>query len=202
MFKTYEEIEIKYLGNFTPPERVSFYRQQRARKKAAYDNAVLASSDSITVLQNDELKRNSALEIRYVLNRIAANDPRDTEFELGKADSISNADKLALDIAKAFQTNTACRRVVLKGIGLTDQGLLPILSVLQRKRLLLLDVADNKFSEASFRVIENAVSHPSTAWQQVDLGRIKVSPELATVLSKHSNIAFQPLVSLSIKERL
>ena len=188
-------IEIKYLHNFSSGEKVSFYHQQRARKKAAREYAetwhhLTGSTNAIPVV-NYEPQNSSALEIKYILNRITANDPRDTTFELGRLDSVSNADRLALEIAKAFCTNSTCRKVVLKNIGLTDKGLLPILSVLQRKKLVLLDIAGNKFTDESFRVIEGVLSNPKTEWSQVNLGSIRMSPERATSLSQYSNVVFQ-----------
>ena len=186
-------IEEKYLKNFSIEEKVALYHQQQARKSAIQDretrllNLVYRDFPSAHLTHDPEKK--SALEIRYVLNRIAADDPRDTVFELRRRDAISNADRLALQIAKSFQTNTACRTIILNNIGLTDNGMMPILSVLKHKELLLIDIGENKLSDESFQSLEAILSDPANKWSQVKLGRIK-NPDWANVFSCHHNLSF------------
>ncbi len=169
-------IEAKYLHNFSEKEKKSFCReQQRWRKDQAKYRAnleELLSSDSPAVFSNWEPRPSTALEIKYMLNRIAENDPRDTKFELGSIDPVSNPGQLALQIAKSFQTNSVCKTVVLSEIGLTDNAILPILSVLSRKELELLDISGNKITNKTIRVIEKIVKDPNTKWKHIQVGKL------------------------------
>lgn len=187
------EIEEKYLSNFSVEEKVALYHQQQARKNALQDHETrllsLIYKGAPVFFSSCNPEKKSALEIRYILNKIAANDPRDTTFALHRIDCVANADRLALQIAKAFQTNSVCQHVVLNNIGLTDKGMLPILSVLQNKELRMLDIGENKISDESFQAIETILSNPENKWHQVKLGRIK-DPHWAEVFSKHSHLTF------------
>ena len=188
-------IEEKYLYNFSFKEKEAFYRQQRSREKqrAKYEKEVkkFFSSDSETIFGDWGPEKSTSLEVKYVLNRISANDPKDTAFELSGTDEVSNADQLAVQLAKSFRKNTSCKRVVLHGIGLTDKGMLPILSVLRHKELALLDVSENNITDRSLRAIERVLSDPNTHWEQMRLGKIRLTPNQNESLAKHPNLSFE-----------
>ena len=192
-------IEEKYLYNFSEEERDLFYKEQRQKWSAIakYQGKLneLMFSESKAIFANDEPTFSSSpLEIKYVLNRIAANDPVDTAFELGDMDHIKNADQLAPAIAQAFRNNTHCRTVVLNHIGLTDAGLLPILDSLRDNILTLLDLGKNKLTHRSFQKIDEILSDPHNKWEKVCLGQIKTTPVLANSLAKHPNLSFNYVV--------
>ena len=111
-------VEEKYLYNFSQEEKEFFYRQQKHKIDtiAKYQGKLneLMFSDSNAIFANYEpTEANTPLEIKYILNRIAANDPRDIAFELGKFDGIKNGDAWAPYIAKALQNNAHCKTIVL-----------------------------------------------------------------------------------------
>ena len=187
-------IEEKYLYNFSLKERELFYKEQRAKwdSLARYQGKLneLMFSESEAIFANYEPRPSSTLEILYVLNRIAANDPRDTAFELGKIDYVINADQWAPIIARSFKKNTHCKTVVLNQIGLTDEGLLTILESLKDNELSLLDIAGNQATNRSWSKVDEILSDSQNKWEKVCLGKIKTTPELANSLAKHSNLSF------------
>lgn len=187
-------IEEKYLRNFSDKEKAVFYRQHKKWEKdmAKYDSRLheLVFSDSSAIFANYEPKPNTFLEIKYVLNRIKANDPRDTAFELGPMDKVPNADRLALDIAKAFRGNIVCKKVILNGIGLTDNGAVPILRTLRHNQLDLLDIENNKLENNSFQTIDEILSNPNNHWNKVVLGQIQTTQEQKKALERHQNLSF------------
>ena len=188
-------IEEKYLHNFSPKERELFYQEQRAKwdALARYQGKLneLMFSESKAIFANDEpTVASSPLEIKYVLNRIAANDPRDRAFELGKMDCVVNGDEWAGFIAQSFKNNTHCKMVILNHIGLTDAGLIPILESLKDNELSLLNIAGNKATSKSFQKIDEILSNPQNKWGKVCLGKIKTTPELANSLTKHPKLSF------------
>ena len=196
-------VEEKYLQNFSFEEKRSFYRQhEKWEKDMVKYNAKLHElifSDSPAIFANYEPKPNTFLEIRYILNRIKANDPRDTAFELGPMDNIPNADRLALDIAKAFHGNTVCKKVILSGIGLTDNGAVPVLRALRNNQLDLLDVENNKLGNESIQTIDGILSNPEHKWHRINLGPIQTTPEQKKALERHQNLSF---VSVSPKQKI
>ena len=196
-------VEEKYLHNFSDKEKEVFYHQHEKWKKniAEYEGKLyeLIFSDSPAIFENYEPKPNTFLEIRYVLNRIKANDPRDTAFELGPMDNVPNADRLALDIAKAFRENTVCKKVILSGIGLTDNGIVPVLCALRHNQLDLLNLSHNRFGKASIQQIDKILSNPENKWKQVYLGKIEATPEQKKALERHQNLSF---VSVSPKQKI
>ena len=190
-------IEDRYLKNFSQKEKEIFYHQQTAKQKALnrYKEQLLnlVYSDSNAIFSNDEPKPNTALEIKYILNRIAANDPRDKSFTLGAVDSVYsvwNSDRLALDIARAFRTNTMCKTIILSDLGLTDKGMMPILRTLRQKELDTLDIRGNKISAESIETLDHILADPKTKWKRVVLGKIKLTPEQNEALSKYANLYF------------
>ena len=186
-------VEEKYLHNFSPKEKAKFYQQQKKRTQQMAEYRMKVNefifSDS-PVIFGTWPQPNTFLEIKYILNRIAANDPRDTSFELCSMDSVPNADKLALDIARAFRNNTFCKKVVLNEIGLTDNGILSVFHALKTKRLDFLDVGGNELTGESVRVLDCILSNPGTKWGQVNLGKIRVNPEQQSMIEKHKNLSF------------
>ncbi len=197
-------IEEKYLYNFSPKERELFYQEQRKKVDsfARYQGKLneLMFSESEAIFANDEPTfASSPLEIKYVLNRIAANDPRDTAFELGKMDCVVNGDEWAGLIARSFKNNTHCKTVILNHIGLTDEGLLPILDVLRNNKLDLLDIGGNKTTDKSWSKVNEILSDSRNKWKKVHLGKIKTTPELAQSLAKHPNLSFNYVASFSQK---
>ncbi len=206
MYEDYS-VEKKYLHNFSPKEKEEFLSQNRARRyaMAQYESKLLCMiyEDSSAIFENWEPKPNTALEIKYILNRIAANDARDTVFELSKIDEITLADKLAIQIAKAFQTNAICQKVILRGIGLTDEGMLPILNVLKQKELALLDISGNKITDKTVNMIDRILSCPETRWKQICLGKIRLGKEQSGIMKCHTNLSFIPLTPVvSWRERI
>ena len=193
-------IEEKYLHNFSSEEKKEFYRQHQKWEKdrAKYEGkfAELLLANSPALCGNWGPRPNTFLEIKYVLNRIAANDPRDTSLELCSIDHIPNADRLALDIARALRNNTVCKKVILNEIGLTDNGLLPILHVLKTKQLDILDIGSNKLTGTSIRMLDSILSHPTTKWRYVSLGEIQINSEQKKTLAKHKNLVFVPAISI------
>ena len=196
MYEDYT-LEEKYLHNFSTKEKACFYHQhkKRVQSMAEYEGKLheLIFLDSPAIFGNSEPSPTSSLEIKYILNRIAANDPRDTSFELGEMDSVPHPDRLALDIAKSFRDNTICKQIILNGIGLTDNGIIPILHTLKTKELDLLDIRNNKLTAPSIQVLETILSNPETKWQKVNLGRVPVLAEQRKSLEMHKNLSFIPI---------
>lgn len=188
-------VEERYLYNFSPDERRTFYHTQQKIQKhmIIYRQKLmqLLDSNSPAIFANYEPRPNSILQIKYVLNRIAANDRRDTAFEVSAMDQIPNPDRLALDIAKAFYANTLCQTVVLHSIGLTDNGMIPILHALSSKKLSLLNIMGNKITEKSFQTLNNILEDPKTKWDHVQLGQIHVTKDLENSLKAHPNVSFK-----------
>lgn len=192
-----EPIEDRYLHNFSEEEKIFFRRRIQASIKhmdwyqTKLKSMILEESRAIFRNNGIDPAGNTALEIRYALNQVAANDPRMLAFELGYEDGVSRPDRLALDIAKAFRNNTNCKIVELDRIGLTDNGMLPILSVLKDKELHKLNIRNNKITDASYQVLDAILSNPETQWGKVYLGTMKMSPERAKSLSRHKNLTFE-----------
>ena len=187
-------VEEKYLHNFSLEEKKRFYRHHEKWEEhiATYQSKIdeLVFFNSAAIFANYEPEPNTFLEIKYILNRIAANDSRDTAFELGSMDRISNVDRFALDIAKAFRGNTVCKKVILNGIGLTDNGAVPVLRALRHNQLGLLDVKNNKLGNESIQTIDEILSNPETKWGKVSLGQIQTTPEQKSALERHQNLSF------------
>ena len=199
-----EQIEEKYLHNFSEGEKEAFRSHvKRSRKHMAKYQArldALIAEDSPAIFCNDDPKPICELDVKYVLNRIAANDPRDTAFELGRGDLIQPADWWALEIAKAFQNNTVCHRVILQDLGMTEKGLAPILHMLRRKRLSVLDIRGNKMKDP-VSLLGGVLSDPTTHWEEVRLGKIKLAPDQSKELAKYPNLSFNAVTPLSTKVR-
>jgi len=189
-------IEEKYLHNFTPTEKRRFYRRvgrsiEAMAKYQAKLNQLMFEESPALFRNNDPSGFSSAEEIKYALNRIEANDPRETTLDLGPGDEVYPPDRLALDIAKAFRNNTLCRTIILN-MGLTANGLAPILRALHHKDLFELDIQGNEISE-SLPTLMPILDDPNTAWGKVRLGKIRLEPEQKEALEKHENVSFTVL---------
>ena len=190
-------IEEKYLHNFTPSEKRRFnWRIKGSIKALAKYQAKLDRlyfEESPAIFRNDDPSASSsAEEIKYALNRIEANDPRQTAFEVGAMDEVDYSDRFALDIAKAFRNNTACRTVVLNNLSLTANEIDLILRTLHHKDLFELDIRGNKIGE-SLPTLIHILADPNTHWDQVRLGRIRLNPEQKKAFEKHENVSFTAL---------
>jgi len=192
-----EQIEEKYLHNFSKTEKVLFghwidaWVRHMARYQVHLDAMIYEEKSEPFINWSRDPVGSCSLAIKYALNQVAADDPKMRAFELGLEDGILKPDRLALDIAKAFQNNTQCKTVVLDRVGLTDNGMLPILSVLKDKELHELDIRNNKITDTSYQVLDDILSNPKTRWSHVELGVTEMTPERAKSLSGHKNISFK-----------
>ena len=190
-------IEEKYLHNFTPWEKSRFSLRVEcstaalAKYQAKLDS--LMAEESHSIFRNDDPATSStAEEIKYALNRIEANDPRQTTFEVSAMDEVDYSDRFALDIAKAFRNNTACRTVVLNNLSLTANEIDLILRTLHHKDLLELDIRGNKIGEC-LPTLTYILDDPDTNWGKVKLGKIRLDPEQKEALEQHENVSFTAL---------
>ena len=190
-------IEEKYLHNFTPYEKERFNLRigcssgALAKYQAHLDRLYFEESHSIFC--NDDIDGfSTAEEIKYALNRIEANDPRQTAFEVGAMDEVDYSDRFALDIAKAFRNNTACRTVVLNNLSLTANEIDLILRTLHHKDLLELDIRGNKIGEC-LPTLTYILDDPDTNWGKVKLGKVRLDPEQKEALEQHENVSFTAL---------
>ena len=197
-----EEIEDRYLHNFSEKEKNHFRHHIERVRKIVSDRRIkwnmMMAIDSPTRCGQRVLLPSHLLELKYILNGIAANDPKNTALELRKENGVKAPDRLALDIAKAFKNNTHCKRVVLQGIGLTDNGVLPLLSALRQKKLLFLDLSGNKLTDVSYSALDHVLSDSETKWDYVRLGNVTTTLEMVKALRSHENLSF---VSIPPKTR-
>ena len=196
MYSGREDIEDKYLTNFSPKEATAF-RRHIARRREIMEEfqiklGVLMDTDSPAFFREPPTWPTRPLEIKYILNRIAANDPRDKSFTLSAIDDQGGWDPspLAFHVVKAFQTNTKCKRVELSWVRLTDKDMLPILSVLRKKELDVLDIHGNKITDKTYQVLDQILADPENKWHQVKLGKVNLSPERLAAFSKYPNLSF------------
>lgn len=190
-------IEEKYLHNFTPYEKERFNLRigcssgALAKYQAHLDRLYFEESHSIFC--NDNIDGfSTAEEIKYALNRIEANDPRQTAFEVGAMDEFNYSDRFALDIAKAFRNNTACRTVVLNNLHLTANEVELILRTLHHKDLFELDIRGNRVGEC-LPTLMYILDNPDTNWGKVKLGKVRLDPEQKEALEQHENVSFTAL---------
>lgn len=197
-----EEIEDRYLSNFSEKEKNRFRRHIEKVRKIVADHQIqwnmMVAIDSPTRCGQRVTLPSHLLELKYILNKIAANDPQNTALELRKENGCKAPDRLALDIAQAFKNNTHCKRVVLQGIGLTDNGVLPLLSAFRHKKLLFLDLSGNQLTDTSYQAIDRVLSDSETQWDYVRLGNVTTTLKTVKALRQHPNLAF---VSIPPKTR-
>lgn len=196
MYSGEEEIEAKYLYNFSPNEKRRFIRHIQREQKimAEYQRKLdkLIAEDPPNIFANCLTSSNGELDIKYILNRIAANDPRDTCFELSAVDGLKRPDWWALRIADAFRNNTVCSTVVLQNLDLTTNGIEPLLRTFRHKKLGLLDISGNKIGE-SLPTLMQILEDPNTQWEKVRLGKIPLNSEQKKSLEQHENVSFVAL---------
>ena len=93
MFDVTESIENGYLWNFSPTEQRRFRRQHKRRQAEYYhfQGKLLAmvATDDPAIFANYDPHPSTPFEIKYTLNRIYLNDPRETEFLLNSQDPIA-----------------------------------------------------------------------------------------------------------------
>ncbi|MBE6449553.1 MAG: hypothetical protein E7013_02510 [Alphaproteobacteria bacterium] len=164
-------VEARYLINFSPLEILWFMHDQRRKREypKAFKNYFLY------LLKNDKktpifemANPTTALEIKYVLNRISRNDYRDTSFDLICSDNVINGDEIANKLAQALKNNTFCTNIQLE-IGLSDEGVKPLLEVLQHKKLHLLNLKANNFTEKTYSLLEQIIFDPKNNWDLIYL---------------------------------
>lgn len=187
----------EYMHNFSEEEKIAFRsyiqtKQECLAQARSTLGRLIAEGGSLELYEHNDPRPSTALDIKYALNRIAANDPHALDFSLSKVDTqaIGNPDRLALDIAKAFRNNTHCKYVTLNGIGLTDNGMLPILRSLPSE-LYKLDIAGNNITDKSVEVVSTRLASLENKWQAVNLGEVQLTSEQEKVLARHSNLYFE-----------
>ena len=193
-------VEEKYLDHFSEKEKKVFYRQQSRKVQTLLEYEAqlktLVNSESPAIFGNWEPRPNTALEIKYILNRIAASDPRDISFELGRMDDVPNPQQLTADFVRAFRSNTVCQTVILHDIDLTDREIMPILDVLKDKKLSLLDISGNNIADRTLGKIDQILSNPQVKWGQIILGKVKTNKDQADSLKKYANLSFEPIIRI------
>ncbi len=186
----------EYMHNFSEEEKAAFrlhiQKEQEFSERVKTQLGHIMAGCSMEFYEYNDPRPSTALDIKYALNRIEANDPNALEFSLSKVDTnvIGNPDRLALDIAKAFRHNTTCGYVTLNSIGLTDNGMLPILHALSKKELQLLDIAGNKITTKSVEAVSTSLASLENKWRVVNLGKIPLSSAQEKVLARHPNLSF------------
>jgi len=187
----------EYMHNFSEEEKAAFRSYIQAKQECLAQARstlarMIAEGGTMEFNEHNDPRPSTALDIKYALNRIAANDPHALDFSLSKVDAeaIGNPDRLALDIAKAFRNNTNCKYVTLNGIGLTDNGMLPILRSLPSE-LYKLDIAENNITDKSVETVSTRLASLENKWQTVNLGKIQVTSEQEKVLARHPNLYFE-----------
>ena len=192
-----EQVEKKYLHNFSREEKKVFclhiQKEQEFSKRIKQKLDRLMAEDCSAVFREGEdgPRPSTALDIKYTLNQIAANDPRVSIFGLSGVDAIDNPDRLALDIAKAFRNNTNCKIIYLNGIGLTDNGMLPILRTLGKKELYELGIMGNQITGKSLDALVTIMSRLGKRWGIVNLGKVQLTPEQEYALERYPNLSFE-----------
>ena len=205
MFDATESIEKGYLWNFSRSERQSFYHEHQQREKQlGYYNAklhIMVAMNDPAIFSNDEPHPSSPLEIKYTLNRIYMNDPREKELLLNQNDPVSNKDNsFVKSVVWAFEDNTFCKKVVLNGVrfsfgwhkrGFNDDEATQILDALSDKKLTELTFTSYPLlTDKTYQKIANIITHPRNSWAHITLGRIPVSSDIADRYSKTEKVSF------------
>ena len=99
-------VEDRYLTNFSSLEKIWFRHDQHRKREypRAFNNYLrylLENDKSFPIFEM--ANPTTALEIKYILNRISQNDSRDTSFDLLYSDNIRDGDKSAYMLAKALK---------------------------------------------------------------------------------------------------
>ena len=187
----------EYMHNFSKEEKAAFRSYIQAKQECLAQARstlarMIAEGGTMEFNEHNDPRPSTALDIKYALNRIAANDPEALDFHLSKvdADAIGNPDRLALDIARAFRNNTNCKYVTLNSIGLTDNGMIPILHSLPSE-LYKLDIAGNNITDQSLEVLVTTMASLKNKWGAVNLGEVSLTREQEKALGKHPNLYFE-----------
>jgi len=185
-------VESKYLQNFSDKEKRRFKAEQRCMQHqlSEYKASIyrLLGEDSPAIWAN-YIHPNTRLEIKYVLNRIAANDQRDIAFELSNIDYLPATNVLATDMVHSFAKNTACKQVVLSHVGFKEEEMIQVLNGLRHNELNLLALRGN-MTEKSLQILDTILTDPATHWQKVQLAEMRINSEQGKSLQKHLNISF------------
>ena len=220
MFDISESIEEGYLWNFSPAERRRFYSQHQEKQASMQQyNAKLfamVATDEPAIFGNDD-HPSSPLEIKYTLNRIHMNDPRETELLLNAIDPVApKQEPYPKKLVWAFEDNTFCQRVVLNGIrsrdgwssrGFNDEEASDVLDVFSDKKLTELTFASFPLlTDVTYLKIANIVSRPDNRWTHVTLGHIPVAPDIAGTYNRTGKVSYtriaRPRTSKSFFSRL
>ena len=187
----------EYMHNFSKEEKATFRSYIQAKQECLAQARstlarMIAEGGTMEFNEHNDPRPSTVLDIKYALNRIAANDPHALDFSLSKVDAeaIGNPDRLALDIAKALRNNTNCKYVTLNGIGLTDNGMVPILRSLPSE-LTRLDIAGNHITDKSLEVLVTIMANLKNKWDEVNLGEVSLTSEQEKALEKHPNLYFE-----------
>ena len=187
----------EYMHNFSKEEKAAFRSYIQAKQECLAQARstlarMIAEGGTMEFNEHNDPRPSTALDIKYALNRIAANDPQALDFHLSKVDkdAIGNPDRLALDIARAFRNNTNCKYVTLNSIGLTDNGMIPILHSLPSE-LYKLDIAGNNITDQSLEVLVTTMASLKNKWNEVNLGEVQVTQEQEQALETHPNLYFE-----------
>ena len=206
MFDVTQSIEEKYLWNFSPLERALFHWQHRARQEkfGRYEQKVfeLIATDSPAIFANYEPKPSTSFEIKYTLNRIRLNDPRETELTLSHIDPIpSKRLSYAKLISWAFKDNTYCQTVVLNGVlakegwhsrGFNDLEAEKILDVLSDKKLKEFTFTSYPLlTDVTYLKIGNILARSDNHWSHVTLGDIAIPSDIANLYERTGKVSFR-----------
>ena len=191
----------EYMHDFSKEEKAVFRayiqeKQECLKQAKLILGRLIAEGGKMELYEHNDPRPSTALDIKYALNRIAANDPQALDFHLSQVDkeAIGNPDRLALDIARAFRNNTNCKYITLNGIGLTDNGMIPILHSLPSE-LYKLDIAGNNITDKSVEALAGALDNPHNKWNEVNLGEVQLTSEQEKALEKHPNLYFENVKS-------
>ena len=205
MFDVTESIEEGYLWNFSSAEKSRFIRQHQSRQSSYYKyNAKLAAmvaTDEPAIFENDEPRPSTPLEIKYTLNRIHMNDPRETELLLNQNDPVADKkNPYAETIPWAFEDNTYCQTVVLNGArtadgwrsrGFNDAEAVQILDVLSDKKLTEFTFSSYPLlTDRTYQKIADILGNPDNHWAHVTLGKISVDEKIADSYQKSGKVSF------------
>jgi len=210
MFDVTESIEDKYLWNFSSRDAKCFRYQHLARQRALRDYEAkvheFVVTDNPAIFANYEPRPSTLFEIKYTLNRISANDPRETELRLSYLDPPSSQKiPYAKSISWAFEDNTHCQTVILNGVrtqekwcvtrGFNDSEADQILDVLSTKKLKEFSFTSYPLlTDVTYLKIANILAQPKNRWQHVTLGKIPVAWDIADSYEKSGRVSFTRIV--------
>ena len=206
MFEYNEEIEDKYLWNFTSAEKKHFHHEHRQLQQdlVQYQGKLyeLMAEDSPAIFANYDPKASSALSIKYTFNRLYADDSRETELCLNYSDPAAPRNAPYVDqIIWALKDNTNCRRIVLNGVrtketwwrsrGINDREASVLLDMLASKKLSELTIAHYPLlTDHTYSKMADIISHSSNRWDILILGSIRCSKSTQKRLLQSNKVQF------------